>query len=177
VGLIAVAISLVALATTAVSASAATTRAEYVAQVDPICQSAQAQEAVALQPVLRAFKRDQKHHSRKTSRRAARAFRAYFQQYAVIERAANAQIATVTPAPDDVSLIQVWVRARGELLDDETQLFSGGLKPKKGLKGLGQVFGLFFGLIGREFEVADLVRDFGFQYCNRPDQTEIQIIT
>jgi hypothetical protein len=119
-------------------------------------------------------KRSHKHHSRKNSKRANRAFAAFFQQYATIERAANAQISVVPPAPDDVSLVQVWLRARGELVDLESQFFTGGAKPKRGLKGLGQLFALTFELIGRQ-EVTDLVRDFGFQYCNQ-SVGEIQFI-
>jgi len=157
-----------ALAIAATSASAATTRAEFVAQVDPICQNGQAQEAVAAQPFLRAVKRAKKHHNRKTSRKADRALGVYFQQYAAIERAVNSQIATVSPAPDDVSLVQVWLRARGELLDLETRLVTGSFRAKKGLKGLGQIFALIFELGARQEEVSDLVRDFGFVYCSQP---------
>jgi hypothetical protein len=165
----------VALAIAAAPASAATSRADWVAQVDPICQNGQAQEAVAAQPLIRAVKRDKKHRSRKTSRKAERAVVAFFFQYANIERAVDAQIATVPPAPDDVSLVQVWLRARGELLDLETRLFTGNVKAGKGLKGFAQVFTLFFELLGRQQEVSDLVRDFGFHYCTQP-QPEIQII-
>ena len=165
------AIVFAAMALTAASASGATTRAAWVAQVDPICQNAQGQEVVAAQPLLRATKRAKKHaRSRKVERTFSRAFRTYFGQYVSIERAATAQIATIPPATEDVSLVQVWLRARGELLDSETQLFFGGFKPKKGLKGLAQVFTAFFQLIGREQEVTDLVRDFGFHYCSQPQE-------
>jgi hypothetical protein len=158
----------------AVPAQAATTRADFVAQADPICQNGLAQEAVAIQPVIRAAKRVKKHHTRKAAKRFDRAFSFYFAQFANIERAVNAQIATVPVAPDDVSLIQVWLRARGELLDVESRLF---LRPTegKGLKGFAQVFNDLFELIGRQLEVSDLVRDFGFQYCTL-GQPELQII-
>jgi hypothetical protein len=166
--LIALAIALVALAITATSASAATTRAEFVAQADPICQNGQAQEAVAAQPLLRATKRAKKHKNRKTRRRADRALATYFAQYALIERAVNAQIATVPPAPDDVSLVGVWLRARGELIDFEGQLFNGSLGGNGGgLKGFAKFLTLIFEITGRQQEVADVVRDFGFQYCSQ----------
>jgi hypothetical protein len=176
-GGIAIGGGLVALAIIAGTASAATTRADWVAQVDPICQNGEAQEAVAVQPVNRAVKRLSKHRDSKgrSDRKFTRLFLRYFQQYSAIERAVDAQIATVPPAPDDVSLVQVWLRARGELLDIENQLFTGGFKPKKGLKGVGQVFTLFFQLAGREQEVSDLVRDFGFHYCNQTSE-EAQFI-
>jgi hypothetical protein len=159
-------LALIAAALFATPASAATTRAEYVAQVDPICQSGQAQEVVAAQPLLRAAKRAKKHpKSRKASKRLGRAVASYFQQYGAIEHAVNTQIATVPPAADDVSLIQVWLRARNELVDLETGLFSS--RPK-GLKGFAKLLSDFFTLAARQLEVADLVRDFGFQYCNQP---------
>jgi hypothetical protein len=170
--------AIVALAIAAIAAapaSAATSRAEWVAQVDPICQNGQAQEAVAAQPMIRMIKRAKKHRNRKTSRKAERAVVTYFFQYANIERAVDAQIATVPPAPDDVSLVQVWLRARGELLDLETRLVTGNVKGGKGLKGFAQLFGSLFELFGRQQEVTDLVRDFGFHYCNQPPP-ETQII-
>ena len=166
--LLTLAIAAGALAIGAGSASAATTRAEWVAQVDPICQNGQAQEAVAAAPLIQATKRAKKHRSRKTSRKADRALAAYFLQYANIERAVNAQIATVPPAPDDVSLIQVWLRSRGELLDLESRLLLGPSNPGKGLKGLGRLFADLFELIGKQYEVDDMVRDFGFHYCTAP---------
>ncbi len=168
-GIAAVSGCLIALVAAASPASAATTRADWVAQVDPICQNGLAQEVVAVQPLLRAAKRAKKHRGRKANRRVQRRLVAYIFQYTNIERAVNAQIATVPPAPDDVSLVQVWLRARGELLDTETRLF---VQPAsgKGLKGLAKAFNLIFELVGREYEVSDVVRDFGFQYCSNPQQ-------
>ena len=166
-GLIAVAITVMAGAITATSAAAATTRAEWVAQVDPICQNGQAQEAVAAQPLLRAAKRAKKHRNRKTTRKLNRAVLVYFAQFANIERAVNTQIASVPTASEDVSLIQVWLRARGEVLDSETQIFNTNFNKGKGLKGFVKFFTLFGEILFRQQEVADLVRDFGFQYCSR----------
>jgi hypothetical protein len=172
---LAIAIGLVAFTLVAASAHAADTRAEWVAQVDPICQNGQAQEAVAAAPLARATRRVKKHRNRKTAKRLDRAFGVYFATYANIERAVNAQIATVPPAPDDVSLVQVWLRSRNELLDLESRLFLGPTNPGKGLKGLGRLFSDLFEVIGKEYEVSDIVRDFGFQYCSAPPP-EIQFI-
>jgi hypothetical protein len=174
-GVIALAIAAIALAIMASPASAATTRADFVAQADPICQNGQAQEAVAIQPFAQALKRDKKHHNRKTRRRVGRAFLAYLIQYTNIERAVNAQLATLPVAPDDISLIQVWLRARGELLDLESRFLLGTSSQGKGLKGLGHFLNDFFTLIGKEYEVADMVRDFGFTYCTAPPP-ETQVI-
>jgi hypothetical protein len=174
-GVIALAIGVVALAIMASPAGAATTRADFVAQADPICQNGQAQEAAAVQPFLAAAKRNKKHHNRKTKKRVARTFLTYFFQYTNIERAVNTQLATVPVAPDDVSLVQVWLRARNELLDLESRLFLGPADTGKGLKGFGRFLNDFFTLIGKEYEVADIVRDFGFHYCNAPPP-ELQLI-
>jgi hypothetical protein len=165
--LIALVIAAVVLATAATSASAAASRTEYVAQVDPICQAGQVQEFAAAQPVLRATKHAQKHHklrNPKVEKRLARQFARYFSQYAAIEHQVNDQIAAVRPAPDDVSLIQVWLRARNELVDLENRLF-GSLGHPKRIKDPFKIFDSFFELAARDFEVADLVRDFGFQHC------------
>jgi hypothetical protein len=166
--LIAPATVTVALAITATAASAATTRAEWVAQVDPICQNGQAQEAVAGQPLIRAAKRANKNHGskgKKSAKKLVRIFIRYFQQYAAIEHSVNDRIATIPPAPDDVSLVQVWLRARNELLDIQNQFFTQTLH-LKGLKGFNEFFELVIQLAGREQETVDLVRDFGFQYCS-----------
>jgi hypothetical protein len=167
---------LIAIAVFAAPAKAATTRAEFVAQVDPICQAGQAQELAAVQPLLRATKRAQKHHkvrSPKTEKRLARRFAQYISQYATIEHQVNSQIAEVTPAPDDVSLIQVWLRARNELVDLENNLFGALAHPQR-IKNPFKIFTRFFEVAAREFEVADLVRDFGFQYCT--STAEVQFI-
>jgi hypothetical protein len=170
---LAIATGLMALAITASPAAAASTRAEYVAQVDPICQAAQAQEAAALQPFLRAAKRAQKHHklrNPKVEKRLARRFVRFFSQYAAIERQVNAQIATIQPAPEDVSLVQVWLRARGELIELESRLFTTKPNVGRGLKGFARFFNDFLTLAARQLEVVDLVRDFGFQYCDAEQQ-------
>jgi hypothetical protein len=164
----AIAIGLVAMAIAAAPASAATTRAEWVAQVDPICQNGMAQEAAAAQPLIKASKRAKKQHNRKAERKIARALRNFFTQYAAIEAAVNAQIATVPPAIEDVSLIQVWLRARAELVDLERRLFTSKPQAGRGVKGFTRFLTDFFTLGARQLEIADLVRDFGFQYCNAP---------
>jgi hypothetical protein len=167
---IAAAIALLALGITDSSAHAASTRAEYVAQVDPICQSAQAQEAAASQPLLRAIRRARHHKpNRRLTRRLRRLSAGVASQKAAIEHAANNQIATIPPAPDDVSLIQVWLRARNELIDLETGL-EGGFRGKPG-----RVVANVFRVIGLEQETSDLVSDFGFRYCNQ-SSSEIESI-
>jgi hypothetical protein len=171
--LIAFAIALVALAVMASSASAETTRADWVAQADAVCASGQAQDQALLAPVRKAGRKlfKERRTNRKVERRFKRVFRNYFIQYAAVQRAVDAQIATIPPAPEDVSLVQVWLRARGELADAETTLFTG----RKKQKTLNQVFGSIYELFVKQLEINDLVRDFGFQHCNQGNP-EIEII-
>jgi hypothetical protein len=172
----ALAITLVTLAVAAASASAATTRAEWVAQVDPICQNGLAQEAAVAQPIAAAVKYSKKHpRSRKADKRLLRATAAFFRQAAAIDHAVDAQIATVPPAADDVSLVAVWLRARGELTDLEVRFFTSITHPGKSFKAFSRLFNQLFELSAREFEVADLVRDFGFQYCTQPGSEQLFI--
>jgi hypothetical protein len=171
-GLTAVAIAVIALAITAGPATAATTRAEYVAQVDPVCQAAQAQEEAAALPVSKKLKRLHKQErmkkaSRKARGRAAkremRLLAGFYDYVVAVEHGVNAQIATIPPAIEDTSLVQVWLRARGEALVVTQRLFRALAK--------GQFFAAFELLIEVETkaaEASDLVRDFGFRYCSSP---------
>jgi hypothetical protein len=156
---------LLAIAVFAAPANAATTRAEYVAQVDPICQAGESQEELASQPLFRAFKRARKHgglKSEKGQKHVDRALVMYFHQVVVIEHSVNNQIAAISPVPDDVGLIQVWLRARNELVDTEArfQHLAARDKYKKAAR-------LFYPLLGLSYETADIVRDFGFQHCSQ----------
>jgi hypothetical protein len=175
---IAIATALVAMAAGSGTAHAAATRAEYVAQVDPICASAQLEEGIAGEPLAGLTKRVNKHrHARVLERKYSRAFANYLRQFIAIERSVNAQLAAIPPAPEDVSLIQVWLRARGQLLDSEEQFFLRGFEGKNGIKGAIRFFTGFFQFIGRQYEVTDLVSDFGFQHCNQDAGTpELQSI-
>jgi hypothetical protein len=169
--LAAIAIGLAAVAITAAPAAAASTRAEYVAQVDPICQAGLAQEDAAARPVLKKLKRIQKQrrqaHSRKTrarvTRRELRTLASFFDVVAKVEQGLNAQIATIPPAIEDTSLVQVWLRVRGEAVVATQRLLRSFAK--------GDIFGalgLIFEVEAKSEEASDLVRDFGFHYCTSP---------
>jgi hypothetical protein len=167
------ALVLVASAAFAPSANAATTRAEYVAKVDPICQAGLAQEGAAAKPLTKKLKRldrqFKKAHSRKArrriDRREGRLLTHYFDFVAAVEQGVNSQIATIPPAIEDTSLIQVWLRARSEEL----------VAIQRAMRSLTK--GDFFGGLGQLLDVqtkaqeaADLVRDFGFHYCSSEEQ-------
>jgi len=175
-GLIALAITMITLAITATSASAATSRADWVAQADPICKSGVDQEFVVFSQQQAAIKQSRKQARRLTRKHAKRHPRlhrrlreridriqaAAFTQFIAIERGVDAQLATLTPAPSDESLVQVWLRARGELLD------AYGLTLLDSSRTDGDDFQDFFKLLGLLYETNDMVRDVGFQYCAHP---------
>jgi hypothetical protein len=170
-GAMAIVIALIALAVTAHPAHAATTRAEYVAQVDPICQAGLAQEDAAAKPVLKKLKRINKHrrqaHTRKARvrllRQELRTLASFFDFVATVEQGVNAQIATIPPPIEDTSLVQVWLRVRGEAVVTTQRLLRSFAK--------GDIFGaldLLFEVEAKSAEASDLVRDFGFHYCTSP---------
>jgi hypothetical protein len=151
-------------------AHAATTRAEYVAQVDPICQAGLAQETAAARPLVKKLHRLKKHARSREARRRAdkrrmRALARFYDFIAVVEQGVTAQIASIPPAIEDTSLVQVWLRARGEEVIATQRLF------RSLAKGdfLG-AFSLLFEVSAKSEEASDLVRDFGFQYCSAPAQ-------
>lgn len=165
------AVVLLATAAFAASANAATTRAEYVAQVDPVCLAGLAQTDAKARPFAKKLARWDKQmkrtHSRKARarilRRQLRALARFYGSMAVIEQGVNAQIAAIPPAIEDTSLVQIWLRARGEQVVLTQRLFRAFAK------------GDFFSAIdllsqvqSKSDEASDLVRDFGFRYCSSP---------
>ncbi len=175
-GLLATCVAAVILAIAATPANAATTRAEYVARVDPICQAGLAQEGAAGKPLAKKLKRLdrqlKKSHSRKArrriDRREGRLLTRYFDFVATVEQGVNAQIAAIPPAIEDTSLIQVWLRARSE----EIVAIQRAMRSLTKGDFLGG-FGLLLDLQVKAEEAADLVRDFGFRYCSSEEQQVI----
>jgi hypothetical protein len=175
-GAIAAGVATAALAMSAAPANAASTRAEYVAQVDPICQAGLAQETAAAGPVIKKLKRldrrAERAHSRKArkraDKRAAILLSRYYDFVTSVEQSVTAQIAAIPPAIEDTSLIQVWLRARGEQAVATQRLFHA--LSKGDFLG---TFNLLFEVDAKSTEVTDLVRDFGFHYCSAPEQEVI----
>lgn len=96
-------------------ANGASTRAEYIAQVEPICQSFAPQEATASSAFSRDYKRwarllshgTLKSWVRQTARTAA-ALRAFNNVHAAMTE----QVAAVAPPPADASTITTWLNDR-----------------------------------------------------------------
>jgi hypothetical protein len=109
-----VAIALVAVCAPA-AAGAASSRAEYIAQVDPICQSFAGPENKAIGVYNRNYKRwvhDASHGTLKNwvkqTRRTGRALSAFSQVHAAMTE----QVAAIAPFDPDVGLITTWLNSR-----------------------------------------------------------------
>jgi hypothetical protein len=94
---------------------AATTRAEWVAQVEPICQATLPAANSANADVNRKSKnlvRTGKHGSNKAFVRAIRSLAASLVSYAAIDDALTNQLAAVPPVPADAAAVSNWIQGR-----------------------------------------------------------------
>jgi hypothetical protein len=99
---VAVAIALLATVTTVATADAASTRAEYVGQAEPMCQAAQKPTVKAYSALFKAIptaKQDQLNKA--VVRRADRALGRFYIRISNIFGLTSAQIAALVPAPAD----------------------------------------------------------------------------
>ena len=103
------AVALVAIALTAGTAQAASTRAEYVAQADPICLSVQGPVDASL---ARYIKAKRKHAPLGPAK--ARLLRSWSKLYGRV----TTSLRKLTPAPGDEATIASWLKARGVVLKD-----------------------------------------------------------
>lgn len=130
-------------------ADAASTRAEYIAQVDPICQSAN----VAMYQAAKGLQRDKKLGRFKVAAQKIRAEVAIFSP-------AVEQIAAVEPPPTDAQLIGTWVQLLRSEIPVAKRLAKdyahGHLRTKA-----------YFRLGTLTTESEALVADFGYQHCQR----------
>ena len=97
------------------SASAATTRAEYIAQVDPICQTFVDPESSALSAYHKTYKRwvhDFSHGSLKGWVRQTKRTVATLRQFTLVHSSMTEQVAAVPPTPADARLISTWLEGR-----------------------------------------------------------------
>jgi hypothetical protein len=159
---IAVAIAVLALAIVAQEADAAATRAEYVAQVDPICQAGRAREKAA----ARSFKKRVRLLKERgvdldePTKRGNRLVVAFYDRIARIYKNVDGQISAVVPAPGDEAIISEWLKRRErppDLLERAVHAFARG-KEKRSSQLFTKAFraGLFSQIP---------VQDFGFKSC------------
>lgn len=159
---LAVLVLLLALAVLAAPANAATTRAEYVAQVDPICQAAHVTNKAA----ARRFKKRAHQLVRRgmdpdhPSSAGIRAVVRFYGLVLRVDRRANTEIARVTPPPGDEELITEWLQARSRVptrLKQFIHAFSAG-KEHKARRAISRAF-------KAGFNAYNLMQDFGFRHC------------
>jgi hypothetical protein len=119
-----IAIALLAVAISAGPASAASTRAEYVAQVNPICASANSQARALWETFFkttdRLEKTAKKLHGKKrirVQRRLDELFYRLDDQVLAVYSGALAQLKLIPPAPGDEALVAEWLATRQALQD------------------------------------------------------------
>jgi hypothetical protein len=154
-----------AVAILAAPAEAATTRAEYVAQVDPICQAGKAREKAAIRSFKKRLKRlSEKNVDPAESKVAFRALVAFFNRNVRIKREVDRQIKAVIPATGDEETVSRWLQRRDnatDLLERATHAFAHG-KERYASHLLSKASSV-------GFTSGFLVEDFGFKYCVGPD--------
>jgi hypothetical protein len=161
----AVAIAVVAMAVGSATAYGASTRAEYVAQVDPICQLAIPSYNQAFATFRKAVlkkkggKQALKHPEVVTEQVRLPASRLYLSLGSTYA-STSLQIAAVPPAPDDVERVNAWLSLRAAVAAD-LQAASRALKNKH-LHQFDRT------LIQGDLDIRAAnasVGDFGFQFC------------
>jgi hypothetical protein len=107
-------------------ASAASTRTEYVAQVDPICQEARERwlkpEARYFKESVRVERVEEGKQRKRALNRLLRMLAKVFAVRARVETSASSQIATVPPAPGDESIVATWLEQRRQWTSGLSQL-------------------------------------------------------
>jgi hypothetical protein len=135
----------------AAPADAASTRAEYIAQADPICHSTN----VAVAQAARGIRSDERQGRFKVAARKLR-------KEIPLQSAGVEQIAAIEPPPADAQLLGTWVQMLRSQLPVAAQLatdFARG-RIRKAAK-----VDVRFGKLIQQTEA--LVTSFGFQYCQQ----------
>jgi hypothetical protein len=157
---IGVLITVTILAAATTTADAAASRAEYVAQVDPICRAAGP-------PVFKAFVQYSKAAQRKrvTNQNDPKLVGPAVRFFADLERiygGLTSSIATVPPAPGDETIVAAWLQARETVRQNLDRARR--LAKNRNLKRANR-------LTGRAGwgKASNIVSAFGFKYCAPPD--------
>jgi hypothetical protein len=123
-GVIAAAVAVAALAISAPPAAATTDRADYVAQVNPICASAKSQARALWETFFRTTARLEKKAEKlrgkkrvRVQRRIDELFNRLDDQILTVYSGALAQLKLVSPAPGDEALVAEWLATRQALQD------------------------------------------------------------
>jgi hypothetical protein len=119
VGLIGTAIVTIVAAIAAAPASAATTRAEWVAQVEPICQAAQKPTSKAYSSFFKGLDKlglvgDDPEVSKRDARISDRLLGTFYVRASDIYSRTTAQLTAVAPGPGDESAVAEWIAGRNQ---------------------------------------------------------------
>jgi hypothetical protein len=155
-------LSLLVVAMTATAAYAASTRAEYVAQVDPICHTAFVSEKAADKTFHRRIKKEEQQIQRgRRSKRGRFAVFHFYHRLRQVNRNMDAAIGPIAPAPGDEGAIQTWLNGSERSI----------ILQARALRALQREPGRYIKLFLKAFDASlsarDTVRDFGFAYCTR----------
>jgi hypothetical protein len=134
----------------AAPAEAASNRADYIAQADSICVSGIEGQNRLLHGFVSDVKKGKLKKAARKFRRAGSAFSAGVDQ-----------LATLTPPPEDSSMITSWLeslRAQVPIINNYAKALAKG----KGLR----VLNLGGQLVRANAQSQQIVRDYGFQVCN-----------
>jgi hypothetical protein len=159
--LIALAITVTALAITTSFASAAATRAEYVAQVEPICRDAQKPTFKAYSALFKATPTaGQTQINKAVARRADRALGRFYTRISNIFGLTTSQIASITPAPGDEGTVAAWLagRSQAQMLGLQAGRAAKHLKVRRATR-------LTSRATSASDQAAALVSTFGFKFC------------
>jgi hypothetical protein len=148
----------------AAPAQAATSRTEYVAQVDPICQVAYVAEKSAYKTFHRRNKRSEAQLKRgDLPAKAAR--KTLFHFYRRTAQATQSMLSSISPipaAPGDEATIASWLAGRQQSVDKQRRAFRALAHGQAG-----RFFKLDLAAIFGEVNANHLVAGFGFAYCTK----------
>jgi hypothetical protein len=156
------------MAITASPAAAASTRAEYVAQVEPLCQSAQKPTFKAYFRFAKAFRKlglngEDIDVSKQTARRVNRLAGAFYTRISNIYGRTTSQIAGVAPAPGDEAAVASWLEGRNQAA--ALGLQAGRAAKHQKSRGATR---LVFRAVSASEQAAGSVSTFGLKYCALP---------
>jgi hypothetical protein len=152
----------ITLAITATTALAASTRAEYVAQTDPICQAGNSREKTVLRSLKKSVGELRKRgiDTTEPTKPVVHVARRYYGRLVSIARNVIGEISLVAPAPGDEGTVSQWLQLSGQSVD----LFQRGIDAFAHGKSH-RYKQLMTKSSYRRGNADYLVRDFGFRYC------------
>jgi hypothetical protein len=160
---LALAIAVIALVITAPSAYGASTRAEYVAQLEPICKAAQAPTFKAYSRLGKSIPIAGEKITKAIARRTHLALAKFYAQISNIYGRTSARIGAVPPPPGDGETVAAWLGGR-----DQARIL--GLQASRVARHGKLKSAVRIGV--RATAVSDtaagLVSDYGFAWCTLP---------